>query len=268
MIQCKAHLFWCGGPISYLRYLTFATLRHFHPNWHITLHTSTKFVNATWVHEAQDFQHPTDKDYTEATKRMVNDVRPYTKHPNIAPNFQSDFFRWDILSADGGFYLDTDQIILKPFDDLLGYDFIYALYESNGPVGVLGSSTGSLAVQYIQKSLASRYHPDNYNSIGPQMFMQVMAEIGNSPWFKQLKSLNSNRLFYPIGYSHDTHQIYDGSFNIPDTSYYALHWFGGHPNSQAFNKKFTEDFARTSNDTISRFLRSIGIVKTPDQKTS
>jgi hypothetical protein len=60
--------------------------------------------------------------------------------------------------------------------------------------------------------------------------------------------------FYPIPDSYLAPSIYDGTFNVPDASY-SLHWFGGLPASQDFNKKYSRQYAGSSGDTISKFLR-------------
>lgn len=38
--------------------------------------------------------------------------------------FVSDYLRFVILHEEGGIYLDTDMDLLKPLDNLLGYDFV------------------------------------------------------------------------------------------------------------------------------------------------
>ena len=101
--------------------------------------------------------------------------------------------------------------------------------------------------EYIRK--------DDYNSGGPWMFRSV---IQMRKWKDKILNVPPE-IFYPIPDSYLVPHIYDGSFNIPDSSF-ALHWYGGHPKSQEFNKKYTEEFAETSDDTISKFLREKEII--------
>ncbi|MBD3407209.1 MAG: hypothetical protein GF411_13905 [Candidatus Lokiarchaeota archaeon] len=258
MIPKKLFLFWSGHTMSYLRYLTFVTARHFHPDWEINFYVTDDFTTMKWCHEAQDFQNEDRDNYLEQAKTLCDHVRPYKHHEDKAPNFQSDFFRWHVMEEYGGWYLDTDQIILKPFDDLCSYQFVYSFYEANGPVGVLGAEPKLRICNYVRETMNKRYKPSNYNSIGPQMWINVMKEIGKSKWFGDINSLNSKHMFYPVPYSHGVHKIYDGSFEIPKSSY-ALHWFGGHPKSQKFNNKYTKEFMMASNDTISRFVRTLSL---------
>ena len=58
MIDLKFGLFWSGADMSYLRYLTFASLRKFHPNSTIELYISEGYTTDgfNWNVEKQDFQ--------------------------------------------------------------------------------------------------------------------------------------------------------------------------------------------------------------------
>jgi hypothetical protein len=60
--------------------------------------------------------------------------------------------------------------------------------------------------------------------------------------------------FYPAPITDRMNSVYDGSMHIQKDNY-AIHWYGGYAPSQEFNRKYTEEFAKTSNDTISKWLR-------------
>ena len=61
-IELKFILWWSGSGLSYLRYLTFKTLRHFHPNAPIQLLVGDVFKKEDhkWNVEKQDFEKPED----------------------------------------------------------------------------------------------------------------------------------------------------------------------------------------------------------------
>ena len=265
MIDLNFGLWWSGSKLSYLRYLTFKTLRHFHPDSRIELFVSDKFKNNgyQWGAEKQDFETPnvTEKNYIDNLKDLDVDVKYVDWFPQYTPNFQSDLFRWWYLKNFGGFYMDTDQIILKSFEGLeLDYNFIYSGYKARScgyytPVGVLGATRDSKIVDYIFKNLTKFIDVNNYNSAGPFMFRQV---IGLRAWKDKIFNTPSH-YFYPIDDSFKVVDIYNGKFTAPIESF-ATHWYGGHPESQGFNKKYTEEFARESSDSISVFLRDKGII--------
>ena len=267
MISLNFGLFHSGCPLSYLRYLTFKSLRHFHPHSRIQLFISTK-CNKTgyrWHREKQDFENvlpdqKDQKDYINDLEALGVEVVYVDMFGQYPPNFQSDFFRWWWLKNNGGFYLDTDQIILKSFAELpLQEKLIYTQYNARScgvytPVGVIGASQDSLVVDTIIKLLPQFYDPNNYNSLGPFMFRSIIngkkwGEGTNVPSF----------FFYPIPESDFMSLVYSGQFKIPNGSF-ASHWFGGHPLSQKFNSEYTEEFAQKSEDTLSVWLRKHKII--------
>ena len=176
------------------------------------------------------------------------------------PNFQSDFFRWWWIKNNGGFYLDTDQIILKSFLELpLQEKIIYTQYNARScgiytPVGVIGASQDSKIVDTIMRLLPQYYEPNNYNSLGPFMFRSIITgkkwdEGVNVPSF----------YFYTLPEYDLVVQAFSGQFKIPNGSY-AFHWYGVHTLSQKFNKAYTEDMAKESNDTMSVWMRKHKII--------
>ena len=66
--------------------------------------------------------------------------------------------------------------------------------------------------------------------------------------------------FYPVPFSDYNKYIFNGQFLIQEDKSWAVHWWGGHGESQNFNKIYTQDFARTSNDSISVWLRKKNIL--------
>ena len=265
MIPLQFSLFWAGGGLPYLRYLTFKSLRHFHPNAKIELYIPQNFTtkNHNWSVEKQDFEKPyAGKDYLEELPKLnVDIVRvDHIGNPETELIFQADLFRWLWLKKNGGFYLDTDQLVLGSFSKLpLESEFVYSAYCEKQcghyfPVGVLGLEKDSELANVVTLFLLKLYTPDNYNSSGPitlkaaARFMNL-ARSYNAPY----------QIFYPINSSAFVDQIYDGSFNPPPEAL-ALHWFGGHPLSQKFNSGYTEEFAKSSNDTISRLARGFSII--------
>lgn len=263
-IPLKFGLFWAGGKLSYLRYLTFATLRHFHPDALITLCVSKEYDKSVhnWGSEKQDFESDKLEDYTDKLKDIkvnVVDIKAIGS-PSYCPILQADLFRWIWMKENGGFYLDTDQIVVESFDSLpLDNEFIYCRYMEPQcgdylPTGVLGLEKGSKIADISLEEVSRGYSPNNYNSSGPFMMRRMVNRIDLS------RSFNAPfNYFYPINTSINVWRIYDNKFRQDEDSI-CVHWFGGHPLSQEFNNKYTEEFAKTSNDWISKFIRERGII--------
>jgi mannosyltransferase OCH1-like enzyme len=253
------HLIWSGGPISFLRYTTFATLRHHHPTWQIKLHLFNKFGIADWDHEniSQDFAKAGIRDYLPNIRKLVNEVCPCNLYQDMAPTYQTDFLRWDILDTQGGFYLDTDQVILKPFDDLCNNRFVYSDYEDYTPTGVLGAEPRLPLSNLVRYSVAATYQISDYCSTGPHMLLNITKKYPEL--FVESGILNTGRLFYPVYPWEEAFKgIYDGSFVTPASSY-ALHWFGAHNLSQDFNVAYSESCVKDGTDEISRSLKRMHV---------
>ena len=266
MIGMNFGLWWSGSKLSYLRYLTFKSLRHFHPKSKIELFVgseSKKDGHKWWGGEKQEFENPEDigKDYIEELEGLGVEVHRVDWFSQYHPNFQSDLFRWWYLKSYGGFYLDTDQIILKSFEKLpLDYNLIYSGYKADScgyytPVGVIGATSDSKVVDYVFNNLTSYIDVNSYNSAGPFMFREVMCKM---KWDEKIFNAPSV-CFYPIDDSYKVVDVYSGKFKVPTESF-ALHWYGGSPKSQEFNKNYNEFFAKNSTDTISCMLKQRGIV--------
>jgi len=263
MINLNFGLWWAGSNLSYLRYLTFKTLRHFHPDSKIQLFVGNKFKKEgyNWNRESfgleQEFQNPDKitKDYMGNLKDLDIEIIKDDRFSEYAPNYQSDLFRYWYLKENGGFYLDVDLIVLKSFKELpRSNDFIYCEYNNYYPVGVLGSIKGSKLSEHINNVLPQFVNVNDYNSAGPYMFAKI---INSKKWDRIFNVPQS--WFYPIPFSNMMPILYNGNYSFPRDTI-VCHWFGGLPASQAFNRKYTEEFAQTSNDAISVFLREKKII--------
>ncbi len=267
MINLNFGLWWSGAKLSYLRYLTFKSLRHFHPHSRIQLFISNKFCNNDTMGVSQEFTVPNsiEKDYLSNLSTLDVEIAQMDKFGKYAPNHQSDIFRWWFLREFGGIYLDTDQIILKSFKSLplKDNDFMYSAYDVKSPyafdgkfspVGVLGADQRSKALKSIAVKVLDYYKPDDYNCLGPLMFADMLKKLDLD------RSFNApSEYFYPAAICDKMEAVYSGDMELPRDSY-SLHWFGGYNASQRFNRAYTEGFAQESNDTISKILRRNKII--------
>ena len=107
MIDLKFVLFYAGSKMSYLRYLCFKTLRHFHPNASIKMFTTEENTSTghCWGSERQDFENNIEgKDYKEYLKDLDVEIvvlKNFAVQYN--PVVQSDMFRYWYLKNNGGF---------------------------------------------------------------------------------------------------------------------------------------------------------------------
>lgn len=260
MIPKIAYFYWNNStPLSYLRYVTLLTFRKLHPDWNMTLCLSNANTSNKWLGlEQQDFLFKIDSiDYTNKLFELNINFMEYDKHTDKAPNYISDFFRWDILSETGGWYFDLDQIFLKPFDDLCNNDFVID-GSASCFVGVVGCSKECPAAKYISDRIMYAYNPRFYNSVGPWYIRSLIHTPKDLKLFKLLepyKTLFTEReIFYPI-HPDNIDDIFKRVISLPENSY-TLHWFGGHPVSQEYNKIITEKSIFEQSSTIVKFIEN------------
>ena len=269
MIDLKFGLFWAGKRLSYLRYLTFKSLRYWHPDSEISLYVAKDYNSGVhkWNNEKQDFEYEdlTQENYIDKLKDLNINVIHISNvgSPDYCAILQADLFRILWLKEQNGFYLDTDQIILKSFKDLpLEKEFIYSRYEEKQcgdyfPTGCLGLQKNSKITDLMMQEVLANYSPTNYNSSGPFAFVRMARKYNLDKGYNAI-NVPSN-YFYPINSSMNVPKIYDGSF-MPNKESFCFHFFGGHPITQEFNLKYTEEFSKNSQDSISKICRQQGII--------
>lgn len=268
MIPHIANFYWNQEtPLSYLRLLTLRTFRHHHPDWKMRLWTSQSNTTNVWDGklEQQDFQTGGIKDYiTQVSYLGIETVvfnEPITKQ--LAPTFISDIVRFRSIDG-GGWFFDLDQIFVRNFDNLCDCDFILGGYHNVMYCGVVGASATSKAPEIIKlyqdkTALGKLTH---YNELGILLLRIVLS----SSQFTEKTAGERHMMlpfqyFYPVRASAYVREIYDGILVLPVSELnYAVHWYGGHPLSQKFNAMYTEEFARTSDDSISVYCRNEGII--------
>lgn len=260
MIPKTAFFFWTQGtPLTYLRFLTLVTFRKHHPDWQIFLCNPQPGSFKTWSGpEQQDFLSKSDGiDYITKCKELEVIFLDYKKHSDKAPVHTADFFRWDALYNNGGWFFDLDQIFLKNFDDLCSYDFVFD-GSDNFYIGVIGLAQGCEIGKYIYENMSRAYNPAYYCCTGP-WYMRALLKYPGDQLFKTIESKYKTfyapiDYFYPLNSSDDVQKLYNDNINISSNAY-AIHWFGGHPESQKYNKLVTEENVFLFDNTITQHIK-------------
>jgi hypothetical protein len=211
----------------------------------------------------------THKQLLEYCKQLEIEVLPYSVFHNFTPNHQSDYCRWAILRLIGGWYFDIDQIFVRPLDNnkFNNTGIIYGC-KTHPYAGVLGCGDTYLAHLLLSQLLDLQYSDNSYCDYGNWFFQDVLKGIKyerNTKLKERLSDFHNTEdiVFYPITESSDAKLLYEGEVNLTDFAKqgsYTVHWFGGHPDSQAFNKEVNWKYIKFSDDSISKYLRSIDIL--------
>lgn len=266
-IPKRAFFIWGKGtPLSYLRFLTLKSFRDLHPDYEMILYLSCGKQEKNWKDDlSQEFYNQDKKnikDYLYHVGTLNVEVREYNDFKNLNPAHISDLFRWKILYEQGGWYFDLDQIFLNRIEDIVdtSYSFIFGC-KSIYFVGVLGAKKGLDFFKYVTKRqmmIIDNKKGSNYLMFSTILFSDCMK-------YAEFKKLNAtggvlnteNEVFYPIHCS-NVKIMYEGKADFTKLkNTIAVHWHGGHNDSQAFNLIFNEEFVKTSTDSISTYVKSL-----------
>lgn len=265
-----ANFYWnLETPMSYLRYLTLLSFRKLHPDWQMILWTSASNVKNVWkgVTEKQDFQNKIiNGNYLSQIDELGVQIKPFKSElcKTLAPNYLSDIIRFKSISG-GGWFFDMDQIFTRNFDELCDYDFVTGGHTTMY-CGVLGASENSKIPEFVTKKQLEKLNKstqlNGYCELGNQ-FLHLLSLTSEFKTISANESFLDSGIeyFYPIFDSGKVDQLYSGKVVISELiNNYAVHWYGGHPKSQGFNSAYNEQFAQTSNDSISVYCRGNGII--------
>jgi mannosyltransferase OCH1-like enzyme len=111
--------------------------------------------------------------------------------------FVADYFRLRKVYEYGGFYLDTDMMLLKPLDSLLSVDFVICSETDDRPAwGFFGSKKNN----YYLRECFEKYHTMEYDQFKPPVIPYFLKDITISYINQEPQSrLNLDpEYFYPI----------------------------------------------------------------------
>jgi hypothetical protein len=231
VIPRVCYFYWGGGPLPWLRAQSMATFATRHPEWRVVLGSP-------------------DLDEAPAGVDLECDEVTDERLPWAA---RSDVWRWNVLQR-GGVYADTDVLFLRSLEPLLEGDHDAWITQDGGhaiPGGkrgwrvvngrksmvIDGLSIGVLAARRRSTFFARahglaagvRASPD-YQSHGTSLLtrhwraLSAGLSLGALPF----------RLFYSGSSAEDVRTLWKPGSPNPDA--YALHWYGGSPESAPFLK--------------------------------
>ena len=128
------HYIWLGGnPLPEKEQKCLASWKKFCPDYEIKL----------WNEKNFDIEKSCDY------------VKEAYKNKKFA--FVADYIRMFALYSEGGIYMDTDVELLKPFDDLLQYDF-FSSFENMVMVNpaIVGAKKGNIVIKTIMEDYHER----------------------------------------------------------------------------------------------------------------
>lgn len=124
------------------------------------------------------------RDLSEAAAAFSNKLGAYTNGPHWYSH-QTDFMRFFILHAFGGWYLDTDVIVIRQLDEfqnVIGKQATDGTTEHNTPLlylngSVMNFSRGNAFIKWALKEFLISYNPHIWGANGPELLSALAQKI-------------------------------------------------------------------------------------------
>jgi hypothetical protein len=239
------HLYWSGGPLSWLRAQTVFTFLRLNPKWKVIIwEPLDEGAKPTWTTGEQQGQY-LGEDWLPELKRLRNVETRSIELPKIPEVLRSDFLRWHALSSIGGWWSDFDIVYIRPMSALpnMGKAPGFVQYKSiKGdmvcPVGFLGADTESARV-FFNTALwaASALLEDGgelgYQSLGRHILEEVVQQYNEKPTLP-------TATVYPFHTIRKSIRYFErGHYNFPEETI-GLHWYAGAREFRKWENELTQ----------------------------
>ena len=234
------HVYWGGGVLSYMRYLTVKSFIIQNPDWRVTLWTPNKpSKSAPWATKENIYPVRCTDYYKELLRLDIDifevDFDTFGFSNDMPEIHKSDYLRLYLLSEIGGVWSDMDIIYFKPmkslyfnrekYKDVDTYVCInkHDRYIHSG--GFLMSAPGSKYFARLEELARESYSPNTYQCIGVDMFNK------HYPTIERIRELSpALNVGMDVVYAHNANQIRDmmgpGQPLFTENSI-GIHWYAG-----------------------------------------
>ena len=277
----KIIAYWDGSKMSWLRYMTLKSCRHYNPDAEILLHHNNTVLGQeqTWEeHNQQDFATYCGEDYVDRLAEIgvsYLEWKPdvpegeYNKIMSMCPSHRSNLFKWYELATSAATYIDMDILFIRPFDNILSRCNISICYKEWFSIGLLASNMPNTIFMDFYRSALINHQVSKYQCCGVEA---LYRSLYGEKWYEKVyKTDMFNDLVakYPVYsiynipmdyvYYRDFKQLDDlfiDSVNFPADAI-GIYWYAGNPLSQEWNNKLTESNYTKYNSTICNYIRKI-----------
>jgi hypothetical protein len=233
------HIYWGGGPLLYLRYLTVKTFMKFNPDWQVILwYPMYSFTGKSWgiEHNYLPLNTKLCKDYLpelmeSSVTKMPVDFKELGFRDNTPEVHKADYMRIYTLFLYGGIWTDLDILFFKPLTELkvnIPENKDKATYVCISPS--YGHSTGfNMALEdsrffgELKDRLNKNYDPNVYQCWGPNLFNDYSRDIKKIP--------EAVEIGMEAVYAHDCFSVLELQKKVTprfsDNSI-GCHWYAGH----------------------------------------
>ena len=263
--------YWGGGPLSYLRYLTYVALRKYNPDFEIiAYYPAHKYTEKnTWVSHAHTIKY-TGEDWFPKLKTLgvkcdSVDFKGYGFENDVPEAFKSDFLQWKLLYKFGGYWCDTDILFFHGIPEI-EVDFLVTAdrHPTIYYIAYMYAEPGCPILERLVNGIA--IDPLNYQSLGNSLLGRLYRK------YTDLKRRHPGvdsfiinpAIVLPVKRISKIGQIYDKT-PIDYSNSIGLHWFGGHPVSGIWENRLTDKNYRAFDNNLVEIMKVINGLAVMDE---
>jgi len=260
------HVYWGGGILYYLRFMTIKTFMKYNPDWEIRFyHPKFPTQNISWMNPEQKFEVLGDDFFGEVMKlpitKIAVDFNDFGLSNSMSEVHKSDYIRLELLSTVGGLWSDMDIFYTKPMStfylntpEYKDIETFYCDHHYGHSIGFLMGCEGNKFFGKLRDLSRRHYDQRIYQTIGAKLYKQ---------FFSTPESINEFTPAYNISmdvvYSHDA--TYFPEILSQDKTKFTekslgLHWYAGSPLWRDFIKMTNGGLKNLPNNVIGNLLKN------------
>lgn len=261
------HVYWGGGVLPYIRFLTVKSFMIQNPDWEIMFWYPERPTNKiTWHTGELDYSVKCDNYMSELFKLPIKstpiDFCKIGFLNDISENFKSDYMRAYLLSTMGGVWSDMDIIYFRPITNLLVNTAENKDIETFVCISAYGHSNGFLMSsqenKFYEKCLLlarTNFNPSMYQSIGPTLYNAYFRKLESISKISSVVNMEMDTV-----YSHDAtyiKELIDGHPPKFTDRTIGCHWYAGHEQWKEFFQSTNGGLTNLPNNIIGNLIKSI-----------
>jgi hypothetical protein len=244
------------------------------PEWETRLFLAPDkmIIPKHWSSDTDDDNRYSGEDYINRIPKSV-EVFDIDMPKKMSAAQACDVFQWQLLSTSGGFFSDMDILWVRPLDPVLGSalnsDVVFCLEDGLMAIGFMGSVPDCSLFNDMAVSFQIKDNRE-YQHYGTSMFYRFSGvrsvscknrsgEVAVNRLTKRYPYLNITVISDSSVYPFDWREINDIFLRDKPVSKSTagVHWFGGDPLSDAWNRTLTENNWQDYSNTFTRCIRCL-----------
>jgi len=251
------HVYWGGGNLPYLRYMTVRSFINHNPDWEVYLWHPECMITLKTDGICEDYLPELMK---LSIKEMVFDATQYGFFGNMTPAQTSDLISYYALSTMGGVWADMDILFIKSMTELVVNSEINAskevfvcISEFGHAIGFLMGSIGNDFFYNAFTLSRECLNPNDWQSIGSKMLNTYYPTLGHVNNISPAVNIDMDSV-YPYNWVQVAELLKNESRITKNTI--GVHWYGGHPVWKEFYERTNGGLSNLSNSVIENLLKN------------